>query len=83
MAEKILKVFRDENVHIGLAIQAKSPALKETVTDLAVSGTNDLQTDSPSIPPLEKRGKMGFESGLSPKYTSLRKWDGFKIHPAL
>jgi hypothetical protein len=51
--EKIFKVFGNENVQIA-------PALKGTVPD--------LQRDNPSIPPLEKGGERGFESGLSPQY---------------
>jgi len=50
--EEILKVFGYENVRID-------PALKGTIPD--------LQTDNHSIPPLEKGGEGGFESGLSPK----------------
>jgi len=78
--EKILRVFGDENIQID-------PSLKGTVPDFVVSAqSNDLRTDSPSIPPLEKRntsrfppltkgGKGGFESVLSSKFagTTLNK----------
>jgi hypothetical protein len=67
--EKILKVFGDENVHIDPALQAKFPTSKGTVPDFVVSAqSNDLQTENHSIPPLEKGGEGGFESGLSPKF---------------
>jgi len=40
----------------------------------------NLRKDNHHIPPLEKGGERGFESGLSPKYTSLRRWNGFTIY---
>jgi len=62
MSEKILKVFRDEDVQID-------PSLEGTVPDFVVSAqSNDLLTDSPSIPPLEKGGEGEFESGPSLKH---------------
>ena len=53
LLEKILEVFGDKNVKID-------PSLRGTVPD--------LRTDNHSIPPLEKGGEGGFESGLSPKF---------------
>jgi hypothetical protein len=50
--EEILKVLGYENVRID-------PALKGTIPD--------LQTDNHSIPPLEKGGEGGFESGAVPE----------------
>jgi len=72
--EKILKVFEDEDIYID-------PALKGTVPDFVVSAqSNDLRTDNHSIPPLEKRGEGGFESGLSPKfYTHVSNKDLMRI----
>ena len=57
--EKILEAFEGEEVHIEPALQTKSPTLKGSVPD--------LRADNPSIPPLEKGGEGGFESGLSLK----------------
>lgn len=54
--KKILKVLGDKEVQ---EVQI-DPALKGTIPD--------LQTDNHSIPPLEKGGEGGFESGLSPKF---------------
>ena len=77
--EKILRVFEDKEVQIAPALRANLPTLKGTAQNSVVSAhSNDLRTDSPSIPPLtkgdtikfsplEKGGEGGFESGLSPK----------------